>query len=188
MADPTRAHLALTQQMLATWLGIPRSSVALAETGYQSMPPNTGLQDARLVLATLGLVPHPTGAPPPPPAPPLLPPLPLPPLAEQPLAQRRDYCRHHTQRLRYALGKMRQKAAGYEARYPALPALRAWVGPVKNPEREANWLDNLQQDADYQLRYVCGAGPQRLLEARLAGLECEAELLAETLATPPPAS
>jgi hypothetical protein len=58
---------------------------------------------------------------------------------------------------------------------------------VKNPAREAGWLALFEGEAVDGLRDDCGAGPQRLLVARLAGLEREAELLEELLATLPPA-
>ncbi|MBC8085469.1 MAG: hypothetical protein H7Z21_19895, partial [Hymenobacter sp.] len=50
------------------------------------------------------------------------------------------------------------------------------------------WLALFEAEAVSGLSDECGAGPQRLLEARIAGLEREAELLAETLAGLPPAT
>jgi uncharacterized protein YigA (DUF484 family) len=110
----------------------------------------------------------------------------LPPLLPQALARRLAYCRHHAARLRRELAALGKQARGYEARFAALPGLRAWTGPVLDAEEEAEWLATFELEAKVKLRDNCGAGPQRLLEARLAGLEREAELLAETLAEPPP--
>lgn len=58
----------------------------------------------------------------------------------------------------------------------------AYAGPVKKPAREAGWLALFEGEAVDVLRDECGAGPQHLLEARLAGLKLEAQLLEETLA------
>ena len=68
-----------------------------------------------------------------------------------------------------------------------MPTLRAWTGAVKNPAREAGWLALFEGEAVDGLRDDCGAGPQRLLEARLAGLLREAELLEELLPAALPA-
>ncbi|WP_345110488.1 helix-turn-helix transcriptional regulator [Hymenobacter algoricola] len=37
-----RIRLGLSQQMMADWLGVARSSLALAERGYQSTTSTTG--------------------------------------------------------------------------------------------------------------------------------------------------
>ncbi len=179
----TRALLGLTQEKLARWLGIPRASLALAETGRQPLPLGVWLQDARLDMARLGLVLDPAGTTSPAP-----PPLPLPSPDLAPLTQRLGQCRYQAWRLGHELAKLRRQAAGFEARYVALPALRAWTGPVEDPAREARWLDGFEQDAESALLYTCGAGPQRLLEARIAGLEREAELLEAMpgVVAPPP--
>ncbi|MCR5889605.1 hypothetical protein LRS06_17865 [Hymenobacter sp. J193] len=171
MSKELRACLGLTQELLASWLGIPRVSLALAERGSQGLPIGTGVQEARLLLATLGQVLQPDGTTQPAP-----PSLPVPAPAPAPLEDRLSYCRYHISRLR-----LQRQAAPYEARLAALPALRAWTGPVRHPEREENWLALLEGEAEYALFYTCGAGPQRLLQARLAGLEREAELLQEML-------
>lgn len=131
-------------------------------------------------MAWLGRVLDPSGTSTPGP-----PPLPLPAPDLAPLTRRLQDCRYHAGRLRHELETMRRRAAPFAARYAALPSLRAWTGPVDDPEREARWLDGFEQDAAYELRYVCGAGPQRLLEARIAGLEREAAMLAETLGEAP---
>jgi hypothetical protein len=65
-------------------------------------------------------------------------------------------------------------------------ALRAWPGPVSDAALEASWLALFEGEAVAALRDTGGAGPQRLLEVRIAGLELEAQLLAETLAFPAP--
>ena len=176
MASSTRNALGLSQQRVASWLGVPRATLAQVETGRRSLPIGRWMQDARLDLAVRGQVLDPAGhvsdGPPP---------LPVPPPDAGPLGRRLRECRYHAGRLRYELAELRARAAPYEARYRALPALRAWTGPVPDPAREARWLDSFEKDADYELRYVCGAGPQRLLEARIAGFEREAELLAEMI-------
>ena len=58
------------------------------------------------------------------------------------------------------------------------------MGPVKNPTREAGWLALFEGEAVDGLRDDCGPAPQRLLEARIAGLTREAELLEEMLPAP----
>ena len=181
MADSTRKHLGLTQERLASWLHVTRTALADVETNRRGLPLGHWIQDARLDMAALGRVFDVSGTSAPGP-----PPLPPPPPERDPLVQRLDYCQHHARRLRRALEMLRRRAAPYEARLVALPSLRAWAGPVRDPEREANWLALFAGEADVALRYDCGAGPQRLLEARLAGLEREAELLEETLAAHPP--
>ncbi|RTQ48183.1 hypothetical protein EJV47_17285 [Hymenobacter gummosus] len=137
---------------------------------------------ARLALAVQGLVPDPEGATVPQPAPP---PLLTPPVDARPLAQRLRYCRHHALRLRREQEAMQAKARHYELRLKVIPALRAWAGPVANPAQEEKWLTQVEQEARNALQHDCGLGPQRVLEARIAGLEREAELLAQTLAELP---
>jgi DNA-binding XRE family transcriptional regulator len=176
-AAEIRLRLGLTQQMLAHWLGVGRSSIALAELGRQ--PPTLGdataVQSVRLRSAADGLIydgagGH-TAAPPPQPAP----------IATQPMADRLKQCQRQIAGLRFTLGQLRDRAQPYEARLVAAAALRAWAGPSPiGAEREASWLWQFEQVAYLELE-VCGAGPQRLLEARIAGLEREAELLAELL-------
>ncbi|UOQ70328.1 hypothetical protein [Hymenobacter cellulosilyticus] len=175
MADEIRAKLGLSQEMMGSWLGISRNSVALAEGVHRSWPLGTASQLIRLTLATLGLVYDPAGNRPAPP--PLPPPAPDP----APIQARLAYCRHHAGRLRYELAQLQLKAAPHEARLAALPALRAFTGPVKNPAHEENWLALIEGEAEIALLYECGTGPQKLLEARIAGLEREAEVLRELL-------
>jgi DNA-binding XRE family transcriptional regulator len=179
-----RDHLGLTQERLASWLGANRATLAAAETGRRRLPPGLGLQDARLTLAIMGRVltymqPDNSPAAPPPLPPPACDPLPL--------TRRLRECKHQLYLLRRQLESMQAKAAQFENRLVALPALRAYTGPVRNPAREAGWLALLEGEAMDALRGDCGAGPQRLLEARMAGLEHEAELLEELLATLLPA-
>lgn len=183
MNDTTRKKLGIPQELMASWLGVARSTLAQVETGRRSLPRQSILQHMRLHFATEGLVLQPPGAANPASVP--LPPLPAPPVARQPLERRLTDCRHLVRRLRYELETMRRKAEPYEARLKALPALRAWTGPVANPAREENWLLLMEGEAEQALQYDCGAGPQRLLEARLAGLEREAELLEQLLAELP---
>ncbi|GAA4384063.1 hypothetical protein [Hymenobacter koreensis] len=180
MADYTRDYFGLTQERLASWLGVERSVLAHAEIGRRPLPPGYWQQEARLLQARFGLVLQVQGTTSPAP-----PPLPLPVPASDPLEVRLDYCRHHARRLAHQLKRMRTKATVYEARLRAVPALRAWTGPVPDPAREENWLALFEQEAENALLHDCGAGPQRLLEARLAGLEREAELLTDFLNTLP---
>lgn len=182
MSEFVRDLLGLTQERLASWLGVNRTTLASSESGHRSLPSRYGVADARLTLAVLGKVLGDAGATAAAP-----PPLPLPVPERDPLAWRLTNCRHQASGLRRQLEAMRAKAAQFEARLAAIPALRAYAGPVKNPAREAGWLALLEGEAVDGLRDDCGAGPQRLLEARLAGLEREAELLEEMLATLPPA-
>ncbi len=73
------------------------------------------------------------------------------------------------------------------ARLAAAPALRAYTDPLPNPARDAGWIALFEGEALDGLRARCGAGPQTLLAARLAGLEREAEVLEAWLATQLPA-
>ena len=183
MASYLRDKFGLTQERLAAWLGVNRGTIAMSESGQRSLPTNQWLLDARLEMATLGLVLNPgqeTG--------PALPPLPTPPVELQPLTYRLAEIRYQVLRLRRELEGMRKRAVQFEARLAAVPALRAYPGPVKNPTREAGWLALFEGEAVDGLRDDCGTGPQRLLEARIAGLEQEAKLLEEALATLPPAA
>ena len=172
-----RTYFGLTQEMMASWLGVPRTSLALAERGHQSLTPTTGVQEARLSLAAQGLVYGDAGDSfPAPPA--LLPP----PLDTKALAFRLQECRAKAQSVALQLAILRRRAAPYEARLAAAPALRAYPGPISSPEDEGIWLTHFEREALGQLRTTCGATAQWLLEGRLAGLEREAELLAEVLA------
>ncbi len=177
----TRALLGLTQQRLASWLGVTRETLAQVESKGRSLPHDHWLPDGRLMLAVRGKVLRPDGTSYPGP-----PPLPPPPMPRKPLEDRLRYCRHHANRLRYELEALRRQAAPYLARLAALPALRAYEGPVANPAHEENWLALLEGEALQALEQVCGPGAQALLEARIAGLEREAEVLAERLAALPP--
>ncbi|WP_400191326.1 hypothetical protein [Hymenobacter sp. B81] len=184
MKNDLRDQLGLTQQSLASWLGIPRSSLALAERGRQSLPLSGDfLAQGRLQLAIQGQVYDPATGTTFPAPPPLPPPAPL----ASPLQERLDACQLQLLRLRRQLKRLQQRATQYQNRLVALPALRAYPGPLAQPEREARWLAALEQEAADALQFTCGAGPQRLLEARIAGLEREAELLAQLLADIPAA-
>ena len=175
---PLRTQFGLTQEMMAEWLGVARSSVALTERGYQSTTAGTGGQVLRLQLAAQGLAYDGAGGSF---AAPTAPPEPLPDAEE--LGYRLRQCRVKAQGIDLKLDILRRQTAPYEARWAAAPALRAYPGPVADPEQEANWLTIFELEAKRQLRKV--ATERRLLEARLAGLEREAELLAEILAAPP---
>lgn len=180
-----RQYFGLTQEQLAAWLLIPRSSIALAERGHQNLPDTKYWQrDMRLTLASINLALNPAGGPPVPaePAPP-----PLPPDLE-PLQKRLHACRYHATRLRYELQKMQEKAVPFQACLDALPTLRAWTGPDPKPEQGAAWLDRFEQEAVSELNYTCGPTPQKLLEVRMAAFEHEAGLLEQFLAPLLPAA
>ncbi|MCB2379150.1 hypothetical protein LGH70_16230 [Hymenobacter sp. BT635] len=169
MSQETRAMFGLTQELMASWLGVPRASLALAERNHQYLKSDlsTSVQGLRLYLAGEGKVldmsgVHAT-------VPPLSPPAPEP----KPLERRLRDCQYQLLRLRRDLEAMQKKAAQLERRLVALPALRAWAGEVKNPAREENWLALFEGEAVSGLLYDCGAGPQKLLETRIAGLERE---------------
>jgi hypothetical protein len=179
MSSYLREKFGLTQERLASWLGTKRGVVAMAEGGQRSLPSGAAVQEARLVLASLGKVLTPGAPDNALPAPPPLP-TPRPELSE--VAWRAQECRVLAQRTQRQLATLRQQATQLEARLAALPALRAYAGPVPNPAREAGWLALLQGEAEDGLRTQCGPAAQRLLEARLAGLEREAELLEELVA------
>jgi transcriptional regulator with XRE-family HTH domain len=176
MSSFLRDRLGLTQERLASWLGVNRGTVAMSETGRRSLPTDQWFLDARLSLAAMGKVLN-LGEE----VKPAPPPLPNPPVEQQPLARRLAEIRYQAIRMGRDLDGMRKRAAQFEARLAALPALRAWTGPVKNPAREAGWLALFEGEAMDGLRDDCGPGSQRLLEARIAGLEREAELLEEML-------
>ncbi|MBT2557218.1 helix-turn-helix transcriptional regulator [Hymenobacter sp. ISL-91] len=169
-----RTRFGLSQDRMADWLGVPRSSLALAERGYQAPTATTGVQELRLTLAVQGLVYDGTGGSFP--TPPALP-EPPPDLAE--LGYRLRQCQAKIQGLELQLVKLQQRAAPYVARLAATPALRAYPGLVDDAEDEAAWLTIFELEARRQLREHCGATARLLLEARLAGLQREAELLAE---------
>ena len=174
MASFVRNHFGLTQERLAAWLGVGRGTVAMAETGDRGLG-HGAIQEARLTLAALGKVLEAGGA-----DPQLaFPPLPLPPAPREPLARRLAECQYQIFRLSREWTAMQATAQPLENRLAALPALRAYAGPVPNPARDAGWLALFEGEAVDGLRYACGAGPQRLLAARLAGLEREAEMLRE---------
>lgn len=179
---PLRRQLGLTQEMMASWLGVGRSSLALAERQRQSLTLTTGVQATRLLLAARGLVYDGAGGSfPAPPA------LPVPPPDADELGFHLRVCRVQAQGVELQLEILRRRAAPCLARMVAAPALRAYPGPVSAPEEEADWLFLFEREALRKLRTRCGATTQRLLEARLAGLQREAEVLAETLALAPPA-
>ena len=182
MSDFLRDKFGLTQERLAAWLGVNRTTVAMSETGQRGLPANRWMLDVRLALAAQGLVFDPAGGTLPAP-----PPLPAPPADPLPVAHRLAEARYRALRLGQELANMRKRAAQFEARLAALPTLRAWTGEVKNPAREAGWLALFEGEAVDGLRDDCGAGPQRLLAARLGGLEREIELLEAPEPGPPPA-
>lgn len=176
---PLRKQFGLTQEMMAEWLGIARSSLALTERGYQSAT-TTGLQELRLKLAAQGLVYDGAGGNFPAPAP-----LPEPPPDASELGYHLRQCQAKAKMVELKLDMLTRQAAPYLARLTAAPALRAYPGPVSNPEDEANWLTIFELEARRQLRTTCGATTQHRLQARLAGLRAEAALLAEVLANTP---
>lgn len=177
MFQETRALFGLTQEMMANWLGVPRASLGLAERRHQYLKSDlsTTVQGLRLYWAGEGKVLDLSGGHA------TVPPLPGPEPVRKPLERRLADCQYHVLRLRRDLEAMHKKAAQLERRLVALPALRAWTGEVKNPAREENWLAMFEEEALSGLRYDCGQGPQKLLEARIAGLEREADVLRELL-------
>ena len=179
MSKYLREHFGLTQERMASWLGINRVVLAQAEAGQRSIPLKAALQASRLTLATMGQALNGDGSA----QPGVLPGLPLPAPDPAPLARRLRECRYQAQRLGHELKGVQARANALENRLKALPALRAYAGPVRNPAREAGWLALFEGEAVDGLRDDCGAGPQRLLAARIAGFEREAELLQEELTT-----
>ena len=179
MASYIREFFGLTQERLASWLGVNRVALAQSESGQRNLPPGRGVQDARLTLAALGKVVVLGGgtAPAPPPLPPPAPNL-------EPLTHRLAECRYQALRLGRELAAMQARATCLTNRLAALPALRAYAGPVKNPAREAGWLALFEGEAVDGLRDDCGVGPQRLLAARQAGLLREIEVLEELVNAP----
>ncbi len=179
MPDYLRDLFGLTQERLASWLGVSRGTIAMSEgRSGRGMPGANWQNNLRLLWAAQGKVYDPATPDAQAPAPP---PLPAPPPAPEPLAWRLTEARHETLLLTRRLTLMQARAAQFEARLAALPALRAYPGPVPNPAREAGWLALFEGEALDALRDHCGTGPQRLLVARLAGLAREIELLEELL-------
>lgn len=182
MSSSLRDKFGLTQERLASWLGVNRGTVAMSETSQRSLPTSQWFLDTRLELAALGLsfsLDQPIG-----PAPP---PIPTPPVERKPLTRRVAEARWKAVLLRRELEGMQKRAAQFEARLAAIPALRAYTGPVKNPAREAGWLALFEGEAIDGLRDDCGAGPQALLAGRLAGLQAEIGVLEALLGPAPPA-
>ena len=179
--NTTRTFFGLTQEQLAAWLGVARSSIADGETGRRPSPllGDYWPRELRLNLAAENLGFDPVANAPVPALPPLPP---LPPSA-QPVQDQLRKCQHRIRNLKYQLELLRDKATPYEARRAALPTLRAWAGPDPKPAQAAAWLGRFAEEAEAELLYTCGPGPQGLLEARIAGLEREAELLEQLLAT-----
>jgi hypothetical protein len=175
MSQETRAMFGLTQELMASWLGVPRTSLALAERNHQNLKVELSvtLQGLRLYLAAEGKVLDLSGVYA------TVPPLPVPPPEPEPLQRRLTTCQLQLYRLRRDLEAMQKKAVQLERRLVALPALRAWTGEVANPAHEENWLALFEGEARSGLLYDCGAGPQKLLAARIAGLEREVEVLGE---------
>lgn len=174
VADPDspRVRLGLTQREFAAWLGTTRAVVALAETNRQSWPLGSAVAEGRLEFALRGeLFEVATGAVPGPP------PLPLPTPYPAPIDARIREVRYRLGRLTLALGRLRAAAARYEARYRVVPILRAYTTPLHDAEREDRWITNRLLDAQDALLRTCGAGPQRLLAARIAGLQAELAVL-----------
>lgn len=183
MITTIRRQLALSQEEVAAWLGVGRSTVSAVEKATRSLPSGLGIQEVRLALAAQGLVPdanagpaQPAPAPWPPPAP-----------EAAALQQRLSECRYQHGNLAFRLQQLQQRAAPYEARLRAAAALRAWAGPVPDPARESRWLHRFEQEALATLREECGAGSQLLLSARVAGLAHEIALLEAALASLVPA-
>lgn len=182
MTEHLRDLFGLTQERLASWLGVSRGTLAMSEgSSGRGMPGANWQNRLRLLWAAQGKVFDPATPAVQAPAPP---PLPAPPVVAEPLARRQGDIRYETLLLTRRLAQMRGRAAQFEARLAALPALRAYAGPVANPARDAGWLALFEGEAVDALRGHCGAGPQRLLVARLAGLARELELLEELLEEP----
>lgn len=182
MSEFIREHFGLTQERLALWLGVSRTVVAHAEGGRRNLPLDRSTQEGRLMLAAMGQLLTPDRVTAAVPAP-----LPPPAVAHGPHERRLHECRHTVRQLTRKLEAMQKRALCLENRLQALPILRAYPGEVKNPARDAGWLALFEAEAVDGLRDECGAGPQRLLAARLAGLQREAELLEELLNANPPA-
>ena len=180
MANSTRDYFYLTQEQLAAWLRIPRGSIAAAERGHRNMPFTQHLRGLRLDMAALGRAIDTSGQ-----LLPLPPPLPVPPMPLPPVQQRLRECRYRIGRLQYELEQLRARTTPFEARLAAVPILRAWTGPDPDAAQAEAWIDRFEQQAVSELQYGCGAGPQLLLRARIAGLEQEAALLEQALAAAP---
>ena len=185
MADSLRTHFAISQQRLAEWLGVHRVVVAQAEAGQRGLPLRhlrQGIQNLRLSLAAMGQMLRTEAV-----IEPAPPPLPVPPIDPRAVQRRLTACRLQAARLAAELPAMQARAAAFANRLAALPALRGYTGPVPPSTQETGWLALFEIEATVGLRDDCGPGPQALAAARRAGLEREAEVLEELLATLPPA-
>ncbi len=183
MASFVREHLGITQERLASWVGVSRVALALAEGGSRGLPLGRGLREVRLTLATLGQLLRPDG----PAEPVALPPVPAPAFTPAPLVWRLAQCRHEARNAARQLAALQARAQCFTNRLAALPILRAYAGPIPNPARETAWLNLLEAEALDGLRDDCGAGPQALLAGRLAGLQAEIGVLEALLGPAPPA-
>ena len=191
MSHSLRETFGLTQDRLAAWLGVGRVAVAQSEGGQRGLPLNAGMQQVRLMMASLGKTFDlaPAAGVPPPPSPP---PTPEPPPSVRRVDLQAQRCRLAVYRGQQQGQVLQVQAAQWRARLAATPLLRAYTGPVNNLAREAGWLALFEGEALDGLRDRCGPDAQVLLDARVAGLAREAEVLeawlaAHTVATPAPA-
>jgi hypothetical protein len=182
MADSLRTHFAITQQRLSEWLGVHRVVVTQAEAGLRSLPLGRhlrqGVQYLRLSLAAMGKMLQAGGSIEPAPLP-----LATPPVNTKALRLRIAACRLQAARIASERPAMEARAVAFTNRLAALPALRAYPDPVPDPDQEARWLSLFELEATVGLREECGPGPQARATARQAGLEREAEVLEQLLAS-----
>ncbi|GAB3849480.1 hypothetical protein GCM10028822_13930 [Hymenobacter terrigena] len=175
-----RAHYGLTQEWLAHYLQVPRSTLSMDELDRASLPAASTL---RLVPLMLG-VPAPEGPAPEPAA--------TPTVAGQAatrdlLAARQRECQYQALRLGQQQEQLRVRLRQVRLRLQTLPALLASLAPAPADERQRRVLGYWASDAPEQLRDDEAALAvldlrQRVLAFELAELET---LLRGPAETPP---
>ncbi len=155
-----RAHYGLTQDWLAHYLEVPRSTVSMDELGRSSLPAHS----LRLLLPLIQGLPAPDGPAPEPPAEPTAAGVAA---AQQLLSRRAEEVRYQQQRLARQQDKLRVRVRQVRLRLQALPALLAALDSAS--ERQRRVLGYWAADAPAQLRDD---------EAALAGLDLRQRVLA----------
>lgn len=170
-----RAHYGLTQEWLAHYLEVPRSTMSMDELNRAHLPTASTL---RLLPLIVGL-PAPEGPAPEPAA--------TPTAAGQAAAQalgtqRQRECRYEAQRLARQQERLRVRLRQVRLRLQTLPALLASLAPAPADERQRRVLGYWAADAPAQLRDDEAA--LALLDLRQRVLAFELEELAKLVDEP----
>lgn len=170
-----RAHYGLTQDWLAHYLQVPRSTLSMDELDRASLPMASTL---RLVPLLLG-VPAPEG---PAPEPAATPTAAGQAAARELLVERQRECQYQAQRLGRQQEKLRVRLRQVRLRLQTLPALLASLAPAPADERQHRVLGYWAADAPAQLRDDEAA--LAVLDLRQRVLAFELEELGTLLAGP----